>query len=73
MRVIIKRILQEFWEKHSHAESGLLLWYQRISDAHLVTFNDVKRIFRSADCNHYIKLITIFPPRPITNEDELIV
>ncbi|MTJ53518.1 type II toxin-antitoxin system HigB family toxin [Anabaena sp. UHCC 0253] len=68
MRVISKKILRDFWEKHSQAESGLLLWYQRISDSQLETFNDVRQIFPSADLvgnwtifnikgNHY-RLIT---------------
>jgi mRNA interferase HigB len=68
MRVISKKILREFWGKHSQSESGLLLWYQRILDSQLSTFNDVRKIFPSADLvgnftvfnikgNHY-RLIT---------------
>lgn len=68
MRVISKRILREFWEKHSQSELGLLLWYQRISDSQLSTFNDLRKIFPSANLvgnftvfnikgNHY-RLIT---------------
>ncbi|WP_414526423.1 type II toxin-antitoxin system HigB family toxin [Nodularia chucula] len=49
MRVISKRILREFWEKHSQAESGLILWYQRLSDSEVQSFNDVRKIFSSAD------------------------
>jgi mRNA interferase HigB len=49
MRVISKRILGEFWEKHSQSQSGLLLWYQRILDSELETLNDVIKIFQSAD------------------------
>lgn len=49
MRVISKKILRDFWEKHSPAESGLLLWYQRVSDSQLEKFNDVRQIFPSAD------------------------
>ncbi|MFM5981795.1 MAG: type II toxin-antitoxin system HigB family toxin [Sphaerospermopsis kisseleviana] len=66
--MISKRILREFWEKHSQSELGLLLWYQRISDSQLLTFNDIREIFPSADLvgnftvfnikgNHY-RLIT---------------
>ncbi|WP_414542160.1 type II toxin-antitoxin system HigB family toxin [Nostoc sp. CCY0012] len=68
MRVISKRILREFWKKHSQAESALILWYQRISDSDFQKFNDVRKIFPSADlvgnftvfnikANHY-RLIT---------------
>ncbi|TVP56855.1 MAG: type II toxin-antitoxin system HigB family toxin [Nodularia sp. (in: Bacteria)] len=49
MRVISKRILREFWEKHSQAASGLILWYQRLSDSEVQSFNDVRKIFSSAD------------------------
>jgi hypothetical protein len=30
MRVISKRTLREFWQSHSNAQPGLLLWYQRL-------------------------------------------
>jgi mRNA interferase HigB len=68
MRVISKRILRDFWKKHPQAESGLLLWYQRIFDSKLENFNDIRQVFPSADLvgnftvfnikgNHY-RLIT---------------
>jgi mRNA interferase HigB len=49
MRVISRRSLRGFWEKHSTARSGLLLWYDRILKS---TFNDLTEIrqqFPSAD------------------------
>ncbi|NJO39854.1 MAG: type II toxin-antitoxin system HigB family toxin [Cyanobacteria bacterium CRU_2_1] len=49
MRVISRRTLREFWEKHSKAQSGLLLWYERISKAKFQTFNELRQIFPSAD------------------------
>jgi mRNA interferase HigB len=49
MRVISKRTLREFWEKHSNAQPGLLLWYQRISDSEFHNFNDLRQVFPSAD------------------------
>ncbi len=49
MRVISKRTLREFWEKRSNAQSGLLLWYQRISDSAFQTFNNLREVFPSAD------------------------
>ena len=49
MRVISKRTLREFWEKHSNAQTGLLLWYQRISDSKFQNFNDLRQVFPSAD------------------------
>lgn len=49
MRVISKRMLREFWEKHSNAQFGLLLWYQRTSDTEFQNLNDLRSIFPSAD------------------------
>ncbi|PLZ55397.1 type II toxin-antitoxin system HigB family toxin [Fischerella thermalis] len=49
MRVISKRTLREFWEKHSTAQTGLLLWYQRICDSNFTNFNDLRQLFPSAD------------------------
>ncbi|MUG93665.1 type II toxin-antitoxin system HigB family toxin [Scytonema sp. UIC 10036] len=68
MRVISKRTLREFWEKHSNAKSGLLLWYQRISDSQFQDLTSLHQVFPSADIvsnftvfnisgNHY-RLIT---------------
>ncbi len=68
MRVVSKRTLREFWEKHSNAKSGLLLWYQRISDSQFQDLNSLRLVFPSADIvsnftvfningNHY-RLIT---------------
>jgi mRNA interferase HigB len=49
MRIISRRTLREFWEKHSTAQSGLLLWYQRVSDSEFQKFNDLRQVFPSAD------------------------
>jgi mRNA interferase HigB len=49
MRIISRRTLREFWEKHSNAQIGLLLWYQRVSDSEFQNFNDLRQVFASAD------------------------
>ena len=49
MRIISRRTLREFWEKHSTAQTGLLLWYQRVSDSEFQNFNDLRQVFSSAD------------------------
>jgi len=49
MRIISRRTLREFWEKHSTAQTGLLLWYQRVSDSVFQNFNDLRQVFPSAD------------------------
>ena len=49
MRVISRKLLRKFWEKHPNAESSLLLWYKRTSDAQWQNFVDVRQVFPSAD------------------------
>ncbi len=49
MRIISRRTLREFWEKHSTAQTGLLLWYQRVSNSEFQNFNDLRQVFPSAD------------------------
>lgn len=49
MRIISRRTLREFWEKHSTAKTGLLLWYQRVSNSEFPNFNDLRQVFPSAD------------------------
>ena len=49
MRIISRRTLREFWGKHSTAQTGLLLWYQRVSDSESQNFNDLRQVFPSAD------------------------
>lgn len=49
MRVISRRKLREFWSKHGDAQTSLLLWYQRTTDAQWQNLADVRRVFPSAD------------------------
>lgn len=49
MRVISRRALREFWKIHANAQSGLLLWYQRITANNFSSFNELRQIFPSAD------------------------
>lgn len=49
MRIISRRTLREFWEKRSTAQTGLLLWYQRVSDSEFQNFIDLRQVFPSAD------------------------
>jgi mRNA interferase HigB len=48
MRIISRRILREFWEKHPDAAIPLQTWFR---DVELVTWNspaDIKMIYRNA-------------------------
>lgn len=49
MRVISKRTLREFWEKHSTAKSSLLLWYERISNNIFDDFVKLRQMFPATD------------------------
>ena len=48
MRVISKKILREFWEKHSDSEQQLKAWYQETSNAEWNSPNDIKIEYPSA-------------------------
>ena len=48
MRVISKKILLEFWEKHSDSEQQLKSWFQETSNAEWNSPNDIKIEYPSA-------------------------
>lgn len=45
MRVIAKKILREFWEKHSDSEQQLKSWFKETSKAKWKSPHDVKTEF----------------------------
>lgn len=49
MRIIAKRALRQFWEKHPRSKAPLILWYQLVSKADWTCWADVKEMFGSAD------------------------
>jgi len=49
MRVISRRTLREFWEKHSTARNSLLLWYERVTKSSIDNFTQLRQLFPSAD------------------------
>lgn len=49
MRVISRKALRKFWEKHADAQSPLLLWYERITTDQFTSLNDLRQTFPSAD------------------------
>lgn len=49
MRIIAKRALRQFWEKHPRSKAPLILWYQLASKADWTCWADVKEMFGSAD------------------------
>lgn len=48
MRIIAKRALREFWQKHPDAEEPLLAWYREVEQEDWDTPAKVKMKYRSA-------------------------
>lgn len=48
MRVIAKRTLRDFWQKHGDAEQPLKSWYHEAILGNWNNFNDIKREFPRA-------------------------
>jgi mRNA interferase HigB len=48
LRVIVKKILREFWEKHSDCEQQLKSWYQETSKAEWQNSNEIKLDYPTA-------------------------
>ena len=48
MRVIAKKILREFWEKHSDCEQQLKAWFLETSKAEWINPNEIKVEYPSA-------------------------
>lgn len=48
MRVISKKTLIAFWEKHSDSEQALRAWYDEAVGAHWQTPNEIKDQYKSA-------------------------
>jgi len=49
MRVISRKALRKFWEKHADAQPPFLLWYERITTSQFASLNALRQIFPSAD------------------------
>jgi mRNA interferase HigB len=49
MRVIKRKTLEEFWNRHADSEQALKAWYAEVSHAIWKTPDDIRQKFRSAD------------------------
>jgi mRNA interferase HigB len=49
MRVISRKTLKEFWEKHTDSEQVLKAWFYEAKQADWKSFTDIKARHRSAD------------------------
>lgn len=66
MRVIAKKILREFWDKHNDAEQQLKVWYKEATKASWANPNDIKRDYAKASI---IKIAGLFLTFAETNTD----
>ena len=48
MRIIARKTLREFWEKHPNAEQPLLAWFADTRRADWKSPADIKRVYRNA-------------------------
>ena len=48
MRIIARKTLRDFWEKHPSAQKPLQAWYADAKQAHWKSPNDIKNIYRNA-------------------------
>jgi mRNA interferase HigB len=48
MRIIAKRVLREFWQRHADAEEPLLAWYREVEKEDWSQPAQVKEKYRSA-------------------------
>lgn len=47
-RIIAKRTLREFWEKHANSEQYLKTWYETAKNSNWTSPNDVKQTYINA-------------------------
>ena len=57
VRVISKRRLRAFWERHAGTEASLAQWHQVLSQGHWHNFAELRSTFASAD---QVRRLTVF-------------
>jgi mRNA interferase HigB len=57
VRVISRRALREFWERHPSAREPLSAWFRLMESTHFSEFGAIKRTFGAAD---YVAPYTVF-------------
>ncbi len=48
MRIISRKTLREFWDKHPSARLALQAWYADTKQAHWKSPSDIKNVYRNA-------------------------
>jgi len=49
MRVISRKTLKDFWERHADTEPALQAWFHEANSARWKSFADIKARYRTAD------------------------
>ena len=49
MRVLARKTLKDFWEKHADAEQPLKAWFHETTAAHWASFTEIKARYGAAD------------------------
>ncbi len=57
MRVISKRPIREFWERHSESKPALEEWFRKVGQIQVTSFPELRRAFNSVD---YVDGYTLF-------------
>ncbi|CAG1021518.1 partial mRNA interferase HigB, partial [Methylococcales bacterium] len=57
MRVISKKPIREFWERHPESKPAPEEWFRKASQLTALSFSDLRRTFGSAD---YVDGYTLF-------------
>ena len=48
MRIIARKTLRDFWQKHKDTEQPLRAWFQITKKANWINYNEIKALFPSA-------------------------
>ncbi len=48
MRVIAKKVLRDFWDKHPQAEQPLKAWFYEAEKSEWATPSDIKKLYKTA-------------------------
>ncbi|HUM95151.1 MAG TPA: type II toxin-antitoxin system HigB family toxin [Candidatus Competibacter sp.] len=57
MRVISKRPIREFWERHPESKPALEEWFRKVTQLEAASFPELRQTFRSVD---YVEGYTLF-------------
>lgn len=57
MRIIAKRTLREFWEKHSLAKQPLLSWYKTVQIANWQNYAEIKEKFSTVSILNSTRMV----------------